>query len=117
MRLDPDPKLTESNQNSKFWIGSGSDPTKNVAWIRGVAEKNPAGRFGLDWIKFGPAVEVLQVQQACAQTTLGISTWNLSEHDSMVACYSTSRDVEAEQILILSHHTRVVQSNKFLLNQ
>jgi hypothetical protein len=46
MRLDPNPKLTESNQNSEFWI-------------RGGAEKNPTGRFGLDLIKFGPAVEML----------------------------------------------------------
>jgi hypothetical protein len=59
MRLDPKPKLTESNQNSEFWIGSGPDPTKNMVWIRGGAEKNPTGRFGLDLIKFGPAVEML----------------------------------------------------------
>jgi hypothetical protein len=55
MRLDPNPKLTESNQNAEFWIGSESDPTKNMVWIRGGAEKNPTGR-GLDLIKFGPAV-------------------------------------------------------------
>jgi hypothetical protein len=59
MRLDPNPKLTESNQNSEFWIGSGPDPTKNMVWIRGGAGKNPTGRFGLDLIKFGPAVEML----------------------------------------------------------
>jgi hypothetical protein len=58
MWLDPNPKLTESNQNSEFWIGSGFDPTKNVVWIRGGAEKNPTGRFGLDLVKFGPAVEM-----------------------------------------------------------
>jgi hypothetical protein len=58
MRLDPNPKLAESNQNSEFWIGSGY-PTKNMVWIRGGAEKNPAGRFGLDLFKFGPAVEML----------------------------------------------------------
>jgi hypothetical protein len=59
VRLDPDPKLTESNQNSEFWIGSGSDPTKNMVWIRGGAEKYPTGRFESDLIKFGPAVEML----------------------------------------------------------
>jgi hypothetical protein len=58
MRLDPNPKLTESNQNSGFCIGSGSAPTKNKVWIRGGAEKNPTGRFGLDLIKFGPVVEM-----------------------------------------------------------
>jgi hypothetical protein len=46
MRLDPNPKLTESNQ---IWIGSGPDPTKNMVWIRGWAEKNPTGMF---WIGF-----------------------------------------------------------------
>jgi hypothetical protein len=55
MRFDPDPKLTESNQNSEF-IRVGSN---NMVWIRGGAEKNPTGRFGLDLIKFGPAVEML----------------------------------------------------------
>jgi hypothetical protein len=59
MRLDPNPKLTESNQNSEFWIGSDPDPTKNMVWIRGGAEKNPTGRFGLGLIKFGPAEEML----------------------------------------------------------
>jgi hypothetical protein len=59
IRLDPDPKLTESNQNSEFWIGSGSNPTKNMVWIRGGAEKTATGLFGLDLIKFGPAVEML----------------------------------------------------------
>jgi hypothetical protein len=59
MRLDPDPKLTESNQKSEFWIGSGSDPTKNMVWIRGGAEKKQTGRFGLDLIKFGHVVEML----------------------------------------------------------
>jgi hypothetical protein len=57
--MDPYPKLTESNQNSEFWIGSGSDPTKNMVWNRGGAEKYPTGRFGLDLIKFGPALAML----------------------------------------------------------
>jgi hypothetical protein len=59
MRLDPDPKLTESNQNSEFWNGSVSDPTKNMVWICGGAERNPTGRFGLHLIKVGPVVEML----------------------------------------------------------
>jgi hypothetical protein len=48
MRLDPDPKLTESKQNSEFWIGSAPDPTKNIVWIRGGAEKIQGNV--LDWI-------------------------------------------------------------------
>jgi hypothetical protein len=59
MRLDLNPKLTESNQNSESWIGTGSDSTKNMVWIRGGAENNPPGRFGLDLIKFGPELEML----------------------------------------------------------
>jgi hypothetical protein len=46
MRLAPNPKLTESNQNLEFWI-------------RGGAEKNPTGLFGLGLIKFGPAADML----------------------------------------------------------
>jgi hypothetical protein len=39
MRLDAIPKVTESNQNSALWIGSGSDSTKTKVWIRGGTEK------------------------------------------------------------------------------
>jgi hypothetical protein len=69
MRLDPNPKLTESNQNSEVWIGSDPDPTKNMVWIRGEAEKYPTGRFGLDLIKFGSAVEML-LQRVYENTNL-----------------------------------------------
>jgi hypothetical protein len=45
--------------NWEFWTGSGSDPNKNMVWISGGAEKYPTGRFGLDLVKFGLAVEML----------------------------------------------------------
>jgi hypothetical protein len=68
LRLDPNPKLTESNQTSEFWIGSGSAPTKNMVWIRGGAEKNPTARFGLDLIKFEPAVEWRTIRELLTLT-------------------------------------------------
>jgi hypothetical protein len=48
-----------------------------------------------------------QAQRARAHTTFGISTWNLSEHDSMVARYSThlSYDNSTSQQDNLSHVT------------
>jgi hypothetical protein len=61
LRLDLGPKLTESNQNSEFGIGSGSDPTKNMVWIRGGTEKMPTGQFGLDFMK-ALRVEIRDVQ-------------------------------------------------------
>jgi hypothetical protein len=72
MRLDPDPKLTKSNQNSEFWIGSGSNRTNNMVWIRGGTEKNPTGYFALDLIKFGPAVAML-LEHLFAQKHTGFS--------------------------------------------
>jgi hypothetical protein len=67
MRLDPDPKLTESNQKSEFWTGSGSNPTKNMfGFAVGLNKLQWAFWIGFDqvWTCGGNARELIDLMSA-----------------------------------------------------